>query len=345
MKSKLVYVSDEEPGIIRKKQSKGFRYLDSKKKKVEDPDTLNRIKSLAIPPNWKHVWICEKDNGHLQAVGRDDKDRKQYIYHPIWTEYRQGSKFGRMAEFGRELPKIRARTSKDLKRKEWDREKVIALVIEVMDHYNLRIGNTYYRDSNGTFGVSNLRKKHLTEVGNHLELNFKGKSGQYRHIEVDDKEIMMLIKECSELPGYELFKYIGEDNKKHSIDSHDVNEYIEEVTGKDFSSKDFRTWNASALAVEHFMKAQEAVKENPKLKFKSTLVKKVAEDMGNTPSVCENYYIHPYLLEKICAEGKLPDIKKLPKEYKMLDLEPEEKVVLAVIEKAPKLKEIKLENI
>src|SRR5690606_14887057 len=200
-----------------------------------------------------------------------------------WTEYRQQNKFHRMSEFGRVLPKIRATTEKDLKHKTWNKRKAIALVIEIMDRYNLRIGNDQYRDENGTFGVSNLRKKHLKEVGDHLELNYKAKSGKYRHIEVEDDEIIQLIKECAEIPGYELFKYKTEDGKYHSIDSHDVNEYLKDVTGKNFSSKDFRTWNASVAAVEHCAVVKDLMQENPKLKFKSTLIKRVATDMGNTP--------------------------------------------------------------
>lgn len=339
----LQYVSDSEFKIRRVKRGKGFSYLDLNKKPIKNAGLISRIKSLVIPPNWKDVLICEKEEGHIQAVGWDEKDRKQYIYHPKWKEHRQQDKFHRMSEFGRALPKIRARTGEDLDREIWDKNKVIALVIEIMDHYNLRIGNDHYRDENGTFGVSNLRKKHLKKVGDHLELHFKAKSGKYRHIEVEDEEIIPLIKECAEIPGYELFKYKAHDGKYHSVDSQDVNEYLKEVSGENFSSKDFRTWNASVAAIEHCATVKEILEKNPKLKFKSTLVKKVATDMGNTPSVCENYYIHPYLLENICkSEGF--DADRIPAKYRKMDLEPEEQLALFIIDQAPKIKELEVKK-
>lgn len=337
----LRYVSDSEFNIRRIKRGRGFSYIDIEKKSLKEPKLIERVKSLVIPPNWKDVMICQNQNGHIQAVGWDEKGRKQYIYHPKWTESRQQSKFHRMSEFGRILPKIRKKTRKDLSRKQWDKEKMIALIIEIMDQYNLRIGNEYYRETNGTFGVSNLRKKHLKEVGDHFELNYKAKSGKYRHIEVDDKEIVPFIKECADLPGYELFKYKDEDGKNHNIDSQDVNEYIKEASQADFSSKDFRTWNASVAAVEHCAAVKEMTEENSKLKFKSTLVKRVASDMGNTPAVCENYYIHPFVLENLCSSEGFEQ-KALPSNYKKMDLEPEERLALFIIDQAPKSKELKI---
>lgn len=340
MRSKLIYIDAESAGYFRKKRGRGFMYIDNHQKKIQDIKTLKRIESLVIPPNWQDVWICEKENGHLQATGVDDKNRKQYIYHPLWTDFRQQTKFARMAEFGKALPIIRSHTAKDIKSKKWDKKKVLALVIEIMDEFNLRIGNEYYRDVNGTYGVSNLRRKHMSEVGWHLELDFKAKSGKHRHIEVEDRELVKLIKECSELPGYELFKYKGEDSKMHAIDSQDVNDYLKEVSGKEFSSKDFRTWNASVLAIEHYVSSKEEICTNPKLKFKSTLIKKVAVDMGNTPAVCENYYIHPHILKSVCGEEYcLPKVKELPAKYRKMKLEAKEKIALYYIENAPKIDE------
>lgn len=332
----LRYVTDDEFKIRRIRRGKGFSYTYVKGEPVMESKLLSRIKSLVIPPNWKNVLVCERENGHIQAVGWDEKERKQYIYHPKWREARQQVKFHRMSEFGRFLPQIRKKTARDLEQKEWNKEKMIALIIEIMDQYNLRIGNDYYRDTNGTFGVTNLRKKHLKEVGDHLELHYKAKSGKYRQIEVDDEDIIELIRECAEIPGYELFKYRGNDGEMHPIDSHDVNEYLQDVSGKNFTSKDFRTWNASVSAVEHCAVVKKMLGENPKLKFRTTLVKKVACDLGNTPSVCENYYIHPFLLENLCkSEGFQQE--KLPDKYRKMDLEPEERFALYIIDQAPQM--------
>src|SRR5690606_14759879 len=240
----------------------------------------------------------KKANGHLQATGKDQKNRKQYLYHEKWANYRNTSKFKRMADFARALPQIRAISLKDMKRKGWEKDKVLGLVVQFLNEAFIRIGNIYYREQNQTYGLTTLRRKHLHIDDNQLSFQYKAKSGKYRKIGVKNRKICKLIEECSELPGHEIFRYYDEATKSWTcIDSHDVNDYLRRITGEQFSSKDFRTWGGTVLAVEKYEEAKEAISENPRKAFLPTLVKKVAEELGNTVAICREYYIHPAILD------------------------------------------------
>lgn len=329
----LVHISDEASGICRKKRGKGFYYCDAEKNKITDQETIDRIKKLAIPPMWKNVWICPKPNGYLQAVGYDAKNRKQYIYHPKWVDYRQTTKFNQLLEFGIHLPIIRAAVKKDLRKKGWPKEKVLALAIMLLDEYYLRIGNEQYQIENGTYGLTTLRRKHLMENGGILEISYRSKSGQYRNISVKNKRLIKLIKQTAELPGYEVFRYL-EGGQSKKIDSHDVNEYLREITQHDFSAKNFRTWGGTLQAVTHFEEALEACQQNSKLKLDACVVKKVAEKLGNTVAVCREYYIHPRVLE-VLKNQKLDQFRQqpLPSSVSVESLSESEQLILRILNK------------
>lgn len=298
----LTYSSDDESGFTRVRRGKGFSYHDEKGSRVVDAIHLERVKALGIPPAWKNVWIAQNPGGHLQCTGIDPKGRKQYIYHADWNAYRSEAKFRKLAEFGRALPGIRRTTKRHLKSIEWSRTKVLALVIQILDTYHIRIGNEYYRQQNETYGLTTLRRKHVEFDQGVVRLEYKAKSGKYRKISIRNNQLAKLVKQSSELRGYELFKYQGKDKKFHHINSHDVNEYLRDISEEEFSCKDFRTWGGTTLAVEKHKAAQQMVVENPRLKLETALVKLVAEELGNTTAICREYYIHPRVLEVILNE-------------------------------------------
>ena len=304
----LIYVSDDEPGYTRVKRGDSFIYVDEKKLELSDKHIIKRIEDLVIPPIWKDVWICKKENGHLQSTGRDAKERKQYIYHPDWTAYSQKSKFDKLKKFGDQLPHIRKQVEADLEQKEWTKEKVIALIIHLLDEYYLRIGNKYYTDNNDSYGITTLRRKHIDESKKNLHLEYLAKSNKVRKVTIENKRLAKLVREISELPGYEIFRYKESSRNWVNISSEDVNEYIEQHMGDEFSAKDFRTWGATKLTIEAYPEAIKMVKENKRLSFEPTLVRLVAKKLGNTLSTCREYYIHPKVLETAEAH-ELPAIK------------------------------------
>jgi DNA topoisomerase-1 len=239
---KLVYVSADDPGYRRKGRGKGFEYLDTNDKRITDQDELTRIQGLRIPPAWKNVWICADPFGHLQATGIDARGRKQYLYHEEWNKRSHDNKFDRMAGFAKALPNIRKQIESDLRKEGWPREKVISLVISILDQSALRIGNKAYEEENGTYGITTLRRSHLKVNGNSISFQFKGKGGIYRNTTIKGKRLSRLIRECSEIPGQEVFQYLDAEEKHHPIFSHDVNAYLQEISGGDYTAKDFRTW-------------------------------------------------------------------------------------------------------
>ena len=295
----LTYLSDEVPGFTRVRRGRGFSYCDEHGKKLTDKETLQRIKALGIPPAWEDVWIAKDPYGHLQCTGYDPKQRKQYIYHMLWSAYRSEAKFRKLVEFGLALPHIRRQTSQHLQAEGWPRVKVLALVIQMLDEYHIRIGNEYYRQQNETFGLTTLRRKHFDFEQGVGRLEYKAKSGKYRKINIKNGQLAKLVKQSSELRGYELFKYRGEDGKFHHIDSHDVNEYLKDISEEEFSCKDFRTWGGTTLAVEKYPTALAMVEENPRLKLETAIIKLVAKELGNTISICRKYYIHPKVLQTL----------------------------------------------
>ncbi len=309
---KLVYVSDDTPGYTRLKKGKKFVYCENCGDIITDPVILNRLNEIVIPPMWEDVWICPRADGHLLVTGRDGKRRKQYIYHPLYVEWQQTQKFLKMQDFAEKLPLLRQVTDAHLKNKKWDKNKVMALIVSVLDETGIRIGNQYYADRNSTYGLTTLRRKHLDVEKKALTFEYKAKSNKYRKVRVDNKQLVRLINKCAALPGYELFRY-KEGGKYHVVDSSDVNAYIKSIAGEAFSAKDFRTWHGTALAVELYPQARATVAENSRKKLEPTLVKMVSKKLGNTVSVCRQYYIHPFVADAV-KQKNIPALSSVKKQ-------------------------------
>jgi len=293
----LTYVSDHDPGFSRVPSPVGFDYVDAAGAPIDDPDTLERIRRLAIPPAWTEVWICPDPNGHLQATGRDAKGRKQYRYHPRWREVRDEAKYTKLLVFARVLPLIRARVEADLKRSGLPREKVLAAIIRLMEMTLIRIGNAEYAKANKSFGLTTLRDRHVAIEGGHVHISFRGKSGKRHETDINDRRLARIVKACRDLPGYELFQYIDEDGQRRDVDSADVNDYLREITGEDITAKDFRTWAATHLAAQALREFEEFDSDAKRKKAIVDAVKKVATHLGNTPAICRRSYIHPAVLD------------------------------------------------
>lgn len=283
---KLEYVTNEMEGYERIKKGKGFSYVH-KKKSIKNKAVLERIKCLAIPPAWQNVWICPFENGHLQATGQDALNRKQYRYHPLWIQLRNHTKFYRMMNFGKALPDIRKRIHKDLNQPGLTKEKVLALVVTLMERTSIRIGNGTYEKLYGSFGLTTLKDKHAAIENNSVKFSFKGKKGVEHSISIKNKKLSKMVQQCREIPGKELFQYYDTDGKRHSIDSGMVNEYLKETGGEDFTSKDFRTWSGSVQAllalndIGSFSSQQDAKQKTV------AVLDKVSAHLGNTRTVCK----------------------------------------------------------
>lgn len=305
-KESLRYISDTTPGYFRQKNRNVFSYYDFNGKKITDTKTLERIKNLVIPPAWKEVWIAPFSNGHLQATGIDEKRRKQYIYHEDWKKISQENKFSKMIDFGLNLPKIRSKITYDMQSKEMSKQKILSTIIWLLEHTFVRVGNEEYQKENDSYGLTTLRNKHAQVKTGEVIFRFRGKHGVENIIEVTNPTVVKTIKKCIELPGYELFQYIDEDNQRHVIDSQDVNDFLQEVTKDDFTAKDFRTWGATTLSSGIFYKKGQA--ENPQEVKKNVIetVKKVAQHLNNTVSVCRNYYIHPTVIQTYSKKLLVP---------------------------------------
>lgn len=332
----LNYTSQEKPGIYRIKKGKKFLYQFANQKEVTAKGTLDRINKLAIPPQWDRVWITKDPRGHIQATGYDQKGRKQYIYHRNWVLYRQDSKYQRLKFFGQALPAIRARASADIQLKGWPREKMLALMVLILDELFIRIGNVSYTRENGTYGLSTLRRKHVRLENGVAVFEYKAKSGKYRRLTLEDENLVPLIKECVELPGYDIFRYYDEESKCYcNLHSEDVNNYLREITGAEFSAKDFRTWAGSVLTVSLKEEAEKEKIANPRKKLENILVQMVAERLGNTVSICREYYIHPAVLSAAMSSALDVEAKRAAKRFRSLrkKLEPEEILTLHLLDK------------
>ena len=330
----LIYVTDKEPGIERKKKGEKFEYY-FKQKKIKDDEELLRIKHLVIPPAWTHVWICKKANGHLQATGYDVKNRKQYRYHPHWNLLRNHTKFYRLLNFGRVLPDIRAQLEKDISAPELPLKKVLAAIVKLMERTNIRVGNSFYEKTYGSFGLTTLKDKHVKFNGNSVSFAFTGKKGVSHNIVLKNKKLAGIIKKCRDVPGKELFQFYDEEGNHHSIDSGLVNNYIREISNADFTAKDFRTW---AGTIDAFLALKSVGCCDTQAETKRKIVEAlniVSEHLGNTRTVCKKYYVHPLILS-------LYENKKLEKYIQELDnagnnkdkigLTPEEEIVLKILE-------------
>jgi DNA topoisomerase I len=302
----LRYVTDQMPGIRRIGTGKTFRYIGPNSRVVRNAETLGRIRALAIPPAWTDVWICPLEEGHLQAVGRDARKRKQYRYHPRWREVRDSTKFDRMALFGKVLPGIRARVKRDLRRRGLPKEKVLATIVRLLETTLIRVGNEEYMKHNQSFGLTTLRNHHVDVTRAKVNFYFRGKSGKRHAISIEDPHLAKIVKRLRDLPGYELFQYVDEEGETRSIGSTDVNAYLREITGEDFTAKDFRTWAATMLAVEALSKCEAFTSQRQAKRNVVKAVEVVAEKMGNTVAVCKKCYIHPRILEAYMAGSPTP---------------------------------------
>ena len=293
----LTYVDQLEPGITRKEGRSGFIYKNPSGDRIDDPETLARIKALAIPPAWTDVWICPEPDGHIQAVGRDQKGRKQYRYHTRWRESRDTEKYGRMIAFGRALPKLRKKVEADLALRGLPRDKVLAAAVRIMELTLIRVGNDVYAKENKSFGLTTLRKRHAILAGTGAVFEFRGKSGVKHKTGFRDRRLARILRACEELPGQRLFQYVDEDGTRHAIGSADINAYIREAIGDGFSAKDFRTWAGALAAAAYFDEAGPATSATQAKAMVRECVKAVSQRLGNTPAVCRACYIHPAVIE------------------------------------------------
>lgn len=329
----LRYAMDDRPGISRRPGAKGFDYFDPDGKPVTDKSTLARIKALGLPPAWTDVWICPMANGHLQATGRDVRGRKQYRYHANWRSVRDEIKFARMVAFGKALKKIRARVDRDLRKRGLPREKVLATVVRLLETTLIRVGNDEYAKQNHSFGLTTMRDRHAKINGAKIGFEFRGKSGKWHTIYVEDRRLARIVQNCRDIPGQELFQYYDFEGKRQSIDSSDVNDYLREITGQDFTAKDFRTWAGTVCALMAFTAMRPCESQSHAKQNVSAAIKAVAEQLGNTPTVCRKYYVHPAVIDAY-QDGHISNLKLPSPESEMRYHECIEKEVLKLLKRA-----------
>ena len=331
----LVYASDSATdGIERRRAGKKFAYYKNGRK-LSKKSEIERINKLVIPPAWENVWICALENGHLQATGIDAKKRKQYRYHPLWNALRNHTKFYRMLQFGYALPKMRLQIEQDLSLKQLEKRKVLAIVLSLMERTNIRIGNNVYEKLYGSFGLTTLKDKHVQIAGQEVKFSFKGKKGVYHDITLKNKKLAKAVQNCRDIPGKELFQYYDAEGQRHAIDSGMVNEYIKDISGADFTAKDFRTWSGTVNALIAFKEIGEAENDKDyKAKVKAAL-DAVASQLGNTPTVCKKYYVHPLVInlyENKSISKYLAELDEIEKDDGQAGLTKEESIVLKILE-------------
>ncbi len=306
----LRWVSDNRPGIRRRKRGGGFVYVRPDGSQVPDGPDRARIKRLAVPPAWTDVWICSDPRGHLQATGRDGRGRKQYRYHQRWREGRDGNKFDRMVAFGRALPRIRRCCSRDLARPGLPRERVLAAIVRLLDESLIRVGNREYARDNSSFGLTTLRSRHVRVRGAEIRFNFRGKGGVEHALGVNDRRVARVVRRLQDLPGQGVFKYVDDEGEPHSIDSSDVNDYLQQISGSDFTAKDFRTWTATVLAAEALKGMQQFDGDAEAKKNVVAAIESVAQRLGNTPAVCRRCYVHPAVTDSYLDGSLLSTIEQ-----------------------------------
>ncbi|GJE17877.1 DNA topoisomerase IB [Methylobacterium marchantiae] len=330
----LAYVDADRPGLTRRKSGTGFSYRDPKGAPVRDPKVLRRIRSLAIPPAYTDVWICSRANGHIQATGRDAKGRKQYRYHPDFRQARDSTKFEHIMAFAEALPGIRARVDKDMSLRGLSRDKVLATVVHLLEATLIRVGNDDYARTNKSYGLTTLRDPHVTVEGAELTFRFKGKSGKMWNLSVKDRRVARIVKSCQDLPGQELFQYLDDEGQRRDVTSADVNAYLREITGRDITAKDFRTWAGTvlaALALQEFEAFDSEAKAKKNLR---AAIESVASRLGNTPTICRKCYIHPEVLDGYLEGALLLQVTDAVEDElreDMARLKPEEAAVLGLL--------------
>jgi DNA topoisomerase-1 len=306
----LRYVSDDQPGYTRRHRGKNFVYFDTEGKEIKDEKRILRLNRLAIPPAYKDVWICPSPNGHLQATGRDDRGRKQYRYHERWRAVRDENKYEKMVIFGRALPKIRRRIRRDLKKRGLPREKVLATLVQLLEKSFIRIGNEEYAKENRSFGLTTMRGRHVTVRDAQVRFRFRGKSGIEHDVDVEDRRVARIIKKLQDLPGQEVFQYLDEKGERHHVTSDGVNQYLHEITGEEFTAKDFRTWAGTVMAAMA-LQAQDVFENKSQAKKNvKDAIAAVAHVLGNTPAVCRKCYVHPAVLETYLDGSLIEGLKK-----------------------------------
>jgi DNA topoisomerase-1 len=332
--ARLRYVADTKPGIRRKRAGAHFTYQAPDGTTVRDRETLARIKSLAVPPAWTDVWICPLPNGHLQASGRDAKGRKQYRYHPRWRAVRDQTKYHRMIAFGEALPRLRRRLERHLRRPGLPREKVLAAVVRLLETTLIRVGNQEYAKQNRSFGLTTLRDRHVEISGFTLRFHFRGKSGVTHDVCIRDRRLARIVQRCQGIPGQELFQYLDEGGVRRTVTSEDVNDYLREISGEEFTAKDFRTWAGTVLAAMALQELGAFGSEAQGKKNVVQAIERVAGRLGNTPAVCRKCYVHPAVLESYLDGTMLETLKERTEaELKHLPehIDPEEAAVLALL--------------
>lgn len=312
LEAALRHVDDRTPGIRRQRRGTGFRYLDAEGKTVPDRATLERIRSLVIPPGWTDVWICPASNGHLQAVGRDSRGRKQYRYHPRWRAVRDETKFERMTSFARKLPRIRRRVAADLRRRGMSQRKVLASLVRLLERSLIRVGNEEYARTNGSFGLTTFKNHHARVVGERIVFSFRGKSGVRHKVEVLDRRLCGLIKRLQDLSGQDLFQFVDDTGTPRDITSADVNDYLREIAGAEFTAKDFRTWAGTLCAARYLSNFREWHSQARRKQQIVEAVHAVSEQLGNTVAVCRKCYIHPGVLNAFVQDqpGTLSTVRR-----------------------------------
>jgi DNA topoisomerase-1 len=332
----LHYSSDAQPGIRRVFKRGNPVYLQPNGKPVTDQPTLVRIKRLVIPPAWTDVWICPRENGHIQAVGRDAKGRKQYRYHEEWRKHRDEDKFGRMMAFAKALPRIRKRVEKDLRLPGMPRNKVLATVVALLESTLIRVGNDEYARQNGSYGLTTMRNRHARVAGEKIQFAFKGKSGKRHDISVRDPQLARIIRKCQDMPGQELFGYEDENGQARDVTSQDVNDYLREIAGEEFTAKDFRTWAGTVLAAIALRELAGFTHQKEAKKKIVAAIESVAKMLGNTPAVCRKCYVHPQVLEAYMGGDTIATIQQRAAralDQSLAKLKPDEAAVLALLQR------------
>ena len=330
----LRYFTDARPGIRRKRAGKHFSYIAANGERVHDEKTLRRIRSLAIPPAWTDVWICPSPTGHIQATGRDAKGRKQYRYHPRWREVRDETKYTRMIAFAERLPTIREVTDAELSVRTLNRERVLATVVQLLDATAIRVGNEEYARANQSFGLTTLRANHVDVTGSEIRFHFRGKSGKEHEVDIRNRRLARAMQRLQDLPGQEVFQFIGEDGELHGIDSGDVNDYIRQITGEHFTAKDFRTWHGTVRAAQALHEAGEFSTETEAKHNVVEAIGSAACHLGNTPAICRKSYVHPAVIDAYMNGTLVPTFDRVLERAgnPIPGLHPEEVATLALLQ-------------
>ena len=330
----LTYVNDDMPGITRQRSGKGFSYKGPDGRTITNKAERKRLASLAIPPAYVDVWICPDPRGHIQATGRDAKGRKQYRYHPEFRELRDSSKYDRMLDFARGLPQLRAQVDADMSRRGLPVEKVLATIVFLLENTMIRVGNTRYARENKSHGLTTLRMRHVTLDGNQVRFKFKGKSGKEWNLGLRDRRVARIIRAVQEIPGQHLFQYVDDDGTRRQVTSTEVNDYLRQITGRQVTAKDFRTWTGTVLAALALAEYEKADSEAAAKRNVRDAIESVAARLGNTPTICRQCYVHPQIIDAYLAdELRLELADTIDDTLTQTDLRPEETQVLRFLKK------------